>query len=114
MPVLSLHLLGAFEASLNNARITSFESDKVRALLVYLAIESDRPQRREVLAGLLWPDMSERDARANLRHVLPTCVRFWVTRSSNKPFLHVTRQYIQFNTASDHQLDVKTLEMPSP
>ena len=40
------------------------------ALLVYLAVESERPHRRESLVGLLWPDYAERSARANLRHSL--------------------------------------------
>ena len=40
----------------DGAPITAFESDKVRALLAYLAVESGRPQRREMLAGLLWPE----------------------------------------------------------
>jgi predicted ATPase/DNA-binding SARP family transcriptional activator/class 3 adenylate cyclase len=108
MPLLSLHFLGTFEASLGGAPITAFESDKVRALLVYLAIENDRPQRREVLAGLLWPDMAERDARTNLRQALANLRKVLGDRESKTPFLQVTRQNIQFNTASDFKLDVKT------
>ena len=74
MPQLSLHLLGTFEGSLDATPITDFESDKERALLIYLATESDRSQHREMLAGLLWPDMADRDARTNLRQSkrLPT------------------------------------------
>jgi DNA-binding SARP family transcriptional activator len=35
------------------AAVSGFASDKVRALLAYLATEVDQPQRREKLAGLL-------------------------------------------------------------
>jgi DNA-binding SARP family transcriptional activator len=39
------------------------------ALLVYLAV-TGRPQGREALAALLWPDGDEREARARLRRTL--------------------------------------------
>lgn len=43
---------------------------KDRALLAYLAIERGRCHRREVLAGLLWPDYPDHAARASLRQAL--------------------------------------------
>ena len=42
--------------------VTAFASNKVRALLAYLAVEADRPHRREALAGLLWPEQPEAKA----------------------------------------------------
>jgi predicted ATPase/DNA-binding SARP family transcriptional activator len=42
----------------------------VWALLVYLAVEGRRPQRRERLAVLLWPDHAPAQARMNLRRAL--------------------------------------------
>ena len=53
MPRLILSLLGTFQVTLDGQQVTGFKSDKVRALLAYLAVETDRPHRREVLAGLL-------------------------------------------------------------
>ena len=70
MPRLVLSLLGPFQVTLDGQPVTDFKSDKVRALLAYLAVEADRPHRREVLAGLLWPEMPDRQARSNLRDVL--------------------------------------------
>ena len=55
------------QVTLDGAPVTGFESDKVRALLAYLAVESDRPHRRETLAGLLWPEQPENAARLSLR-----------------------------------------------
>ena len=68
---LSLSFLGSFQ-TVKEGAVTSFESAKMRALLVYLAIESDCPHSREELAGFLWPNRSEQVARANLRQALAT------------------------------------------
>jgi DNA-binding SARP family transcriptional activator len=70
MARLALSLLGSFTATLDGALITTFESHKVRALLAYLAAETDRPHRRETLATLLWPDWPQQSAMSNLRYAL--------------------------------------------
>ena len=62
MPHLSLSFLGSFSVRLVvNLQVAS-TSNKVRALLAYLAVEANRPHSRETLAGLLWPDYSDRSA----------------------------------------------------
>ncbi len=63
MAHLSLGVLGSLQVLLDDRPITTFESDKVAALLVFLAVEADRPHRRESLVGLLWLDCSEPIAR---------------------------------------------------
>ena len=50
--------------------ITTFDTDKSKALLVYLAIENGNVLKRSHLAGLLWPDESEERALHNLRQAL--------------------------------------------
>jgi DNA-binding SARP family transcriptional activator/predicted ATPase len=106
MAHLSLSLLGPFEASLAGEPVTGFESDKVRALCAYLAVEAHRPHRRDSLAGLLWPDWSDRAARSNLRNALANLRTAIGDRRAAPSFLLITRETIQFNTASDHWLDV--------
>ena len=59
MARLSLYLFGPFQATLDGQPLTAFDSDKVRALLAYLAVESDRTHRRESLTGMLWPERPE-------------------------------------------------------
>ncbi len=108
MSRLSLSLLGAFHASLDGEPITSFESAMVRALLAYLAVESDRPHRRETLAALLWPEQPEGVARNRLRHTLSSLRKTIGDRDAVPPFLFVTRETVQFNSASDCWLDVHT------
>ena len=44
---LSISLLGSFQVMLDGNAITQFGYDKVRALLAYLAVEANRPLRRE-------------------------------------------------------------------
>ena len=105
---LSLHLLGSFRATLGDQPVSTFESDKVRALLAYLAVESDRAHRREKLVGLLWPEHPERRARHSLNQALFNLRRAIADREATSPFLLVTRQTLQFNPQSDHWLDVAT------
>jgi predicted ATPase/DNA-binding SARP family transcriptional activator len=108
MSRLSISLLGPFQVALDEKPALGFESDKVRALLAYLAVEVDRLHRRETLAGLLWPDFPERSARKNLRTALANLRRVIGDREGGLSFLHITRQTIQFNAASDYELDVAT------
>ncbi len=50
-------------------RPAEFNLRKALALLVYLAV-TGRPQSRDTLATLLWPDANQREARARLRRTL--------------------------------------------
>lgn len=70
MSQLSLSLFGPFHALLNGEPLTGFRTQKVQALLVYLAAERRTAHRREQLMTLLWPGMPESSGRANLRQVL--------------------------------------------
>ena len=112
MAHLSLSLLGSFRLTVDGQPGKGFKSNKVRALLAYLAVEANRPHRREVLAGLLWPDWPDRDALANLRSALFDLRKAIGDRTASgdreasPPFLLITRDTLQFNAASDHQLDV--------
>jgi DNA-binding SARP family transcriptional activator len=103
---LSVHLLGPFRVVLDGEPATGFVSDKARALLAFLAVEADRPHRREALAGLLWPDYTERAARASLRTALANVRRAIGDRTARPPFLHVRRQTVQFNPEGDAWVDV--------
>jgi DNA-binding SARP family transcriptional activator len=106
MSRLSLRFLGPFAVTLDDEPITRFESDKVRALLVYLAVEADRPHRRQELAGLLWPDWPERSARTNLRNTLSNLRQAIGDRQAEPPFLLITRESLQFNPAGNAWADV--------
>jgi DNA-binding SARP family transcriptional activator/predicted ATPase len=117
---LSVRLLGPFQITLDEEPATGFVSDKVRALLAYLAVENEQPHRREKLAGLLWPDWTEGSARANLRRALANLRQVIGDHEATPPYLHISRQAVQFNTGSDAWVDVAAFtnlsqaQAPSP
>lgn len=67
---LSLNLLGELTIRDSSGRGLSLPTRKSRALLAYLAVNADRAQPRERLAGLLWSDRSEQQARRSLSQAL--------------------------------------------
>ena len=106
MPHLGMEFLGGFRVTVDAAPLTTFESNKVRALLTYLATESQRPHPRESLAALLWPEWPDRAALSNLRYALSDLRKVIGDRNAEPPFLLISREAIQFNPESDHWLDV--------
>jgi predicted ATPase/DNA-binding SARP family transcriptional activator len=106
MARLELALLGGFHAALDGTPISGFDSDKTRALLVYLAVEGAYAPRREALAGLLWPEFAEDAARRNLRYALFK-LRQALGEPENGPgFLLVTPQTVGLDPTADIRVDV--------
>lgn len=107
MAHLSLTLLGTFQVSLDGKPVTLFRSSKVEGLLVYLALASQQPHGRDVLAALLWPEEPDGVAKKNLRQSLYQLRQVLGENESEEDHhLLVTRSTIQFNPAGDHSLDV--------
>ena len=107
---LSIALLGTFEVELDGRPVTGFGTDKARALLAYLAIESGRPHRRAALAGLLWPDSTESAGRHSLSQTLHLLRRALDDHTEGGPIFFTTRQTIQLNPDGDYALDVAAFE----
>lgn len=110
MARLKLFFLGPFQATLDGRPLLGFESNKVRALLAYLAVESARPHARESVAALLWPDHHNHAALNSLRSALANLRGVIDDRLADPPFLFITRDILQFNPAADCELDVAQLE----
>jgi DNA-binding SARP family transcriptional activator/predicted ATPase len=107
MASLKIYLLDAFHVELDGRSVTDFTTDKVRALLAYLAVERRRPHRRDRLAALLWPDQDDHHARHNLRQALSSLRHALHDADDDpRPYLLVDRQEIQLNPAADLWLDV--------
>src|SRR6476659_6414214 len=106
MPRLELSLLGGFHTSVDGSPVTGFDTDKTRALLVYVCVESTRPHWREALAGLLWPELPEDAARRNLRNSLFKLRQALGEDAGLPGFLHISQQTVQLDSAADFRLDV--------
>lgn len=106
--MLEIRLLGRFEVKLDGRTVT-LSSRPAQSLLAYLAISAGTAHRREKLAGLLWPDSSDDNARRNLRQSL------WHIRKTlgeaAPHFLHSDDMTVSF-AAADFWLDVALLEKP--
>ncbi|NJD60586.1 MAG: hypothetical protein C3F13_01900 [Anaerolineales bacterium] len=116
MVAITVRLFGPFQVYLNGVPIEGFRSDKARALLAYLCTEEIKPHRREKLAGLLWPEIPEKSARANLRYALTNLRRILSAQTSScEPnssgdILAATPQTIQINPTNDLWIDVAIFE----
>jgi predicted ATPase/DNA-binding SARP family transcriptional activator len=105
MARLEISLLGQLRVVREGRPVDDLAYAKVRALLAYLAVEADRPQRRETLAALLWPDHPEKDARHGLSQALTTLRHAIGDPTAAPPYLIVTRDAVGFNRASDQWVD---------
>lgn len=105
---LGISVFGPLRITLDEKPIRGMASDKVRALLVYLALEANRPHRRDALAELLWPDKPQGVARNSLKQALANLRKLMGDRDSDAPYLIVSRNDVQFNSESDHRIDALT------
>lgn len=100
MAQFSLRVLGTLELDADTRPVIRFfRSDKIRALLIFLAMESGRPHQRRALATMLWSEFSEQAALGNLRKAL-----FYLRETLNRAgpgccesLLTIDRQSVQFN-----------------
>lgn len=106
MAGLKFHLLGGLQITRADAPITDFISNKVPALLAYLVV-TRRTHSRDKLATLLWGEMSDADAKNNLRQALTNL------RKVADDCLTITRDSIEFTgdrilDSSKFESDIKT------
>jgi DNA-binding SARP family transcriptional activator/predicted ATPase len=109
-PQIKLSLLGPFRAERAGAPLTDFKSNKVRALLAYLALERAQPHHRDVLAGLLWPQSTNANALALLRDALSNLRLLLGDRNASSPCLEVVGDTLQFRIRERVWLDVVRFE----
>jgi DNA-binding SARP family transcriptional activator len=106
MAHLTLALFGGFDLTAAGKPIAGLKSAKVRALLAYVAIEGARSHRREMLAGLLWPDSPDAAAFNSLRNALANLRLALSDAECDQPVLLVTRETVQRNPQASLRLDV--------
>ncbi|HTP10531.1 MAG TPA: BTAD domain-containing putative transcriptional regulator, partial [Anaerolineae bacterium] len=105
--MLDIKLLGQFHIRLANRPI-EIPSRPAQSLFAYLVLRPGTPQRREKLAGLLWPDATETNARSYLRQAL------WRIRkaleSAGRDYFIADDLTIAFDAGADYVLDIAVLE----
>lgn len=100
-----LYLLGGCDIYFNTQPVAGMAYSKMRALLAYLAVESDREHRREVLAELFWSGNDEARGRGNLRRTL-TDLRRVLELPTGLTLFAADKQSIRF--AADVDVDAVT------
>ncbi len=105
MSQLQLTCLGDFQVTLAGAPLTAFQTDKMRALLIYLAL-TGQPHQRSDLTRFLWAGYPEASARNSFRQYLHQLRQLLRDSENAPPWLLVTRQTVQFNPAAPLDLDV--------
>src|SRR5688500_745852 len=102
MSALEIRLLGRPEIRVDGAPLEGLPA-KLEALVYYLAI-APRSVARSALAGLLWSDRSEQDARMNLRAALTKIP------PALAPHIVVTRDWLALDRNRDFEIDVQRFD----
>lgn len=97
-----LRLLGGFALEAGDGRMLTLPTRKDRLLLAYLALSAGQPQSRERLAGLLWGDRAEPQARDSLKQALAEIRQTF--RSIDADPLRADRESVTF-AAEDIEID---------
>ncbi len=104
--MLRLHFLGQFRLFHDAHPLRFTAPPKTLPLLAFLLLHSDRPVERDTLAFTLWPDETEKNARANVRRHLHHLTRSLPPASRGAPWLALDAETARWNPDSDYWLDV--------
>lgn len=90
-----LHLFGSYQLFDRENSLLKFRSNSERALLAYLAVESERYHSREYLSSLIWPELDEQSARNNFRVTLSRLRNLIKTSDGASPVISSTNQSVR-------------------
>src|SRR5215469_6711225 len=107
MALLELTLFGGFELQRSSGEVIGLPGQKERALLAVLALRPGASQSRDKLAGLLWGDRGDKQARDSLKHSV-TRLRQSLSSITPPPVL-ADRQSVRLDPAA-LAIDVALLE----
>ncbi len=105
--MLEVHFFGSF-AIQHNGKPVVLSSRAAQSLFAYLILTAGTQHRREKLAGLFWPDVSEAKARTYLRQQLWR-IRKALPANTESDYLLADDITICFNASSEYWLDVEGL-----
>ena len=104
MASLQINVLGKFEVILNGEVLTWFPTDRVRALLLILAVDPQKLQARSTLASMLWSESPDKLARRSFRGCLMRLRK--LLGDSADEIVIATRQTVHLESAES---DINTL-----
>jgi WD40 repeat protein/DNA-binding SARP family transcriptional activator len=108
--MLEVRLLGLFDIQVDGQKL-DLTSHPAQLLFVYLVLHSGMPVRRDRLAGLIWPDSSEKHARNNLRHALWRLRKaFEEAAGTEVETIEADDETIRFDPAEDSYIDIALLD----
>ena len=106
MPLISIRLLGGVSITANDQPFR-IAYEKGRALLAFLAVESNRRHSRHALASMFWPELEREAALGNLRLVLHD-LRKGCTQAlgeSSPQLFEADRESVRFIPSSGIEVD---------
>lgn len=106
MVTLRINTLGPFQIALGDDPVEGITSERVQALLAYLALEARQPLSRETAAELLWPARPPGVARRNLRQALKRLQDALPDPVRTPSFLLVDRETLRLNPDAPIRIDV--------
>lgn len=108
--MLQVWLLGQFEIKLDGRRVV-LSARAAQSLLAYLMLSAGTPHRREKLAGLLWSELPDENARRNLRTEIWRIRKALVSPAApNADYILADELTLAFNPNSEYWLDAAQLQ----
>jgi predicted ATPase/DNA-binding SARP family transcriptional activator len=108
--MLYIHLFGHLRVFEDEQPLTFSALPKTLPLWAYLLLHRDKPVPRDKLAYLLWPDVPERKARANLRRHLYDLRQALPPAPGDRPWLLLEAGAVQWNPEAKIWLDLAEFE----
>ncbi|MFK7802896.1 MAG: BTAD domain-containing putative transcriptional regulator [Anaerolineae bacterium] len=108
--MLKISFLGPFAVSQNDAPVIGFKTDHSRAILAITAYHRGVPQRRDALAGMLWPDAPNDKALKYFRVELNRLRPVIGDADADPAHFFINRKEIEFNPDSHAIVDVVLFE----
>lgn len=108
MPLISIRLLGGVSITANDQPFR-IAYEKGRALLAFLAVESNRRHSRHALASMFWPELEREAALGNLRLVLHD-LRKGCTQAldeSSPQLFEADRESVRFIPRPEIEVDIQ-------
>jgi predicted ATPase/DNA-binding SARP family transcriptional activator len=108
--LLQIHLFGHLRLYSDGQAVKFAALPKTLPLWGYLLLNRQVAIPRDSLAAVFWPDVSESEARANLRRHLHELKRVLPAAPAEQPWLITDTFTVQWNSAADYWLDVAEFE----